>query len=234
MKIVKQKDSLNVENHECYFPSNTFMKHNSLLGSTVKRGIIVGRSGCGKTNALLSLLLHKNGLRFSNIYLYSKTLNQPKYQFLKQVLQDMRTETDEKVEFFEFDEGANIIPPHEAKKFSIIIFDDVVGCDQKIIRDYYCFGRHYYIDCFYLSQTYSSIPKQLIRDNANFIVLFPQDVTNLKHVYNNHVASDMSFENFHKLCNKCWGNQYNFLVINKDCDLNSGRYRKGFDEYISL
>jgi hypothetical protein len=151
MKIVKQKKSLNVENHECFFPSNTFMKHNTLLSDGVKRGIIVGRSGCGKTNALLSLLLHENGLRFSNIYLYSKTLDQPKYQFLKQVLQSLNDgKNKENIGFFEFEEGDHIIPPNEAKPFSIIIFDDVVGCDQKIIRDYYCFGRHYYIDFLFL------------------------------------------------------------------------------------
>jgi hypothetical protein len=228
MKIVKQKKSLNVENHECFFPSNTFMKHNTLLSDGVKRGIIVGRSGCGKTNALLSLLLHENGLRFSNIYLYSKTLDQPKYQFLKQVLQSLNDgKNKENIGFFEFEEGDHIIPPNEAKPFSIIIFDDVVGCDQKIIRDYYCFGRHYYIDCFYLSQTYSFIPKQLIRDNANFIVLFSQDLTNL-------VNGDMSFEKFQALCNNCWKDSYDFLVINKDCDLHDGRYRKGFDKYIKI
>ncbi|KAL6256683.1 hypothetical protein P5V15_012802 [Pogonomyrmex californicus] len=47
-------------------------------------------------------------------------------------------------------------------------------------------GRHSNVDCFYLCQTYARIPKHLIRDKANLLILFKQDGTNLKHVYNDH------------------------------------------------
>ncbi|KYN28024.1 hypothetical protein ALC57_02564, partial [Trachymyrmex cornetzi] len=43
-------------------------------------------------------------------------------------------------------------------------------------------------------QTYARIPKHLIRDNANLLILFKQDGTNLKHVYNDHVNTDMSYD----------------------------------------
>jgi hypothetical protein len=110
-----------------------------------------------------------------------------------------------------------------------------VVCDsQSIIRDYFCFGRHRNIDCFYLSQTYSSIPKQLIRDNANLIIVFQQDKTNLKHIHDDHVNVDMSFEQFKDLCSLCWNDSYGFLVIDKDGEMNSGRYRKGFDCYFNI
>ena len=52
-------------------------------------------------------------------------------------------------------------------------------------------GRHNNIDSFYLCQTYSHIPKQLLRDNANMIMLFKQDELNLKHVFSDHVTPDM-------------------------------------------
>ena len=52
-------------------------------------------------------------------------------------------------------------------------------------------GRHRLIDCFYLCQTYAQIPKHLIRDNLNFLVLFRQDEMNLKHIYGDHVNTDM-------------------------------------------
>jgi len=41
-------------------------------------------------------------------------------------------------------------------------------------------GRHKNIDSFYLCQTYS--PKHLIRDNANFIIMFKQDDLNMRHI----------------------------------------------------
>ena len=55
-------------------------RHGDLLPSSI-RAIITGPSGYGKTNSLLTLLTHPNGLRFENVYVYFKSLNQPKYQF---------------------------------------------------------------------------------------------------------------------------------------------------------
>lgn len=227
MKVLKQKDSLDVINHDVCSQPPKYQKHSTLLGSDSKRGLIVGGSGCGKTNLMITLLEHPNGLRFENVYLYSKSLYQPKYQYLKHLLGPIKG-----IGYFEFQDDESIIPPDDIKANSIIIFDDVICCSQSIIRDYYCFGRHKNIDCFYLSQTYSSIPKQLIRDNANFVVIFKQDNTNLKHIYNDHVNVDMSFEQFRNLCLKCWNEKYGFLVIDKEFELNKGRYRKGFDSYI--
>lgn len=136
--------------------------------------------------------------------------------------------------YCEYESSEEIIPPDKANDYSVIIFDDVVCDSQSTIRDYYCFGRHKNIDCFYLCQTYSSIPKQLIRDNANFIVLFKQDHTNLKHIYEDHVNVDMSYEKFKEICSFCWEKPYGFLVINKDSAMNDGRYRDGFHNFINI
>ncbi|KAF0716988.1 tigger transposable element-derived protein 4-like, partial [Aphis craccivora] len=61
---------------------------------------------------------------------------------------------------------------------------------QGVCRSIFSRGRHNLIDC-YLAQ----IPKQLLRDNANLIVLFKQDETNSKHVYMEHYSGDMSYRN---------------------------------------
>lgn len=93
-------------------------------------------------------------------------------------------------------------------------------------------GRHKNIDSFYLTQSYSRLAKQLIPDNLNFLIILKQDLTNLKHIYDDHVNTDFSFEKFKEMCNLCWKEKYGFLVINKDDDLNKGRFRKRFDCYI--
>lgn len=198
MKIGEQETLLPVTNHDSVTCGETFRKHGVLFGGNSKRVLVVGRSGCGKTNALLSLLEHPNGLRFENVYLYSKSLYQPKYRYLKLLLEPIR-----EIGYWEFTDGEDIVPPQEIKPNSVIIFDDVVSCDPDIIKSYFCFGRHRNTDCFYLCQTYSSIPKQLIRDNANLIIMFQQDLTNLKHIYNDHVGADMSFEELKKVCAYC-------------------------------
>jgi len=50
-------------------------------------------------------------------------------------------------------------------------------------------------------------------------------------VYNDHVNTYMSYEDFNELYHKCWQQKYGFLVIDKDSALTNGRYRKGFNEF---
>lgn len=95
-------------------------------------------------------------------------------------------------------------------------------------------GRHKNIDCFYTAQSYAQVPKHLIRDNANLICVFPQDRTNMKHIYDDHVNTDMPFNKFIDICTICWKEPYSFLVICKDDNILNGRYRKGFDEFIMI
>jgi hypothetical protein len=136
------------------------------------------------------------------------------------------------INYYEFKENDDVVHVENAKENSVFIFDDIACSNQEKIREYFSMGRHNGIDSFYLCQTYSRIPKHLIRDNANFIILFKQDDLNLKHVYNDHVGSDMSFEQFKKICGFCWQNNYDFLVIDKDSDIYRGRYRKNLDNII--
>ena len=106
--------------------------------------------------------------------------------------------------------------PQNAKPYSVFIFDDVSCENQNMIMKYFCMGRHNNIDSIYIGQTYSKIPKQLIRDNVNLLILFKQDDTNLKHIYNDHVGTDMAYEKFKRVCCSAWKDKYGFLVIDKE------------------
>lgn len=228
MQVVEQPLTLSVTNYDEVMDTteNKVEKHSSLLPNTI-RAIICGPSGCGKTNIMLSLLFHPNGLQFENVYVYSKSLNQHKYKLLEEVLSMVK-----QVKYLPYHESDEVVDPNQAKPNSVIIFDDVMCDKQDKMRNFFCMGRHRSIDSFYLCQTYSKVPKQLIRDNANVIVLFKQDEMNLKHVYSDHVTTDMSFEQFREMCGKCWESKYDTLVIVKDEEMRNGRYRKGFDQYI--
>jgi len=70
-----------------------------------------------------------------------------------------------------------------------MIFDDV-ACEKQDNLFYFCMGRHKNFDPFYLCQTYSHIPKHLIRDNANFIKMFKQDDLNMRHIYRDHINTE--------------------------------------------
>lgn len=228
MKFVKQSDSLKLENICKDAKRCTFHRHGKLLPNTI-RCVVAGPSNCGKTNMIVGLLLHEKGLRYHNVYLYSKTLYQPKYVFLEKVYQLVP-----QVKFYKFHDNEEVLTPHEAEVNSVFIFDDVVCENQNRIRDYFSLGRHKNIDSFYLSQTYSKIPKQLIRDNANLIIIFKQDDVNLRHVYDEHAANDMTWHQFKDMCSKIWYNPYHYLVINKDCKKNEGSYRMNFDTFVQF
>ena len=84
MRLIEQKDKLNIDNVDTQIikiPS----RHGPLLPDSI-RGIFVGPSGSGKTNVMFNLLTNRNGVKFENIYLYSKTPDQEKYILLKKII----------------------------------------------------------------------------------------------------------------------------------------------------
>ena len=219
MRKEKQTLKIDVANFDLNTSSVVRRRHSKLLPNTI-RAIISGPSNSGKSNVMLSLLIDPNGLRFQNVYVYSKLLYQDKYKFLKQVLDRISA-----IKYYEYTDNDMIVDPEDAKPNSVFIFDHVSCEKQDKIRNYFCMGRHKDVDSFYLSQTYSKVPKQLIRDNANMLILFKQDDMNLKHIYNDHVNTDMTLEQFKNICAECWNEKYGFLVIMKDDELKDGRYR---------
>ena len=88
-------------------------------------------------------------------------------------------------------------------------------------------GRHNNCDTIYISQNYFRLPRQTIRENANFIILFPQDAKNLTHIYADHCDGDMSIEEFKKFCRRVWSTaKHNFVTIDLTSDKLNGKYRQ--------
>ena len=102
---------------------------------------------------------------------------------------------------------------------------------QNTCESYYVKGRHSNVDCFYLSQNYFKLPRQTIRENANFICLFPQDQKNLNHILDDNVGSDMTKEEFRQLCKVAWEKQHEFVIIDLSSKKHDGKYRSGLDEF---
>lgn len=233
MEFIQQKTTFPIRNVEDILvkdkSSVKFVRHSKLLPNSI-RCLILGPSNSGKTNVIISLLESTNGLRFENVYIYSNSLYQPKYVYLRRLLSTIKG-----IGLYTFSSSDAVIPLDEVKRISIFIFDDVICEKQQNIRNYFCMGRHKGVDCFYLSQSYAHIPKHLIRDNANLLVLFKQDETNLKHVFNDFdIAADMSFTTFKSICRRCWSDSYGFIVIDMERKPNEGKYRFQFDKFISI
>ena len=52
------------------------------------RGLIIGKSGCGKTTLLINLLLRPGWLDYNNIKFVGKSLFQPEYHILKKAFEE--------------------------------------------------------------------------------------------------------------------------------------------------
>nr|CAI5862882.1 unnamed protein product [Callosobruchus analis] len=110
---------------------------------------------------MISLIVYPNGLRFINVYIYCKPPYQPKYQYLRKVLEPLK-----EIGYFQYTDDKNIVAMDVIKPNSLIIFDDVATCRQDIIRQYFSLGRHRNTDCFSLCQTYTAIPKHVHQRNT--------------------------------------------------------------------
>ena len=62
---------------------NVTNKSNHPLLPKSLRGLIVGKSGCGKTTLLLNLLLRPGWLDYSKLSVFGKSLFKPEYKILK-------------------------------------------------------------------------------------------------------------------------------------------------------
>lgn len=62
-------------------------RFNSQLLPTSIRGLLIGKSGCGKTTLLLNLLLRPGWLDYNNLQVFGKSLFQPEYRIIKKAFE---------------------------------------------------------------------------------------------------------------------------------------------------
>ncbi len=72
------------------------------------------------------------------------------------------------------------------------------------------------------------MPRKTVRENANLIILFPQDDKNLNHIHQDH-CTDISLEEFKSFCKKCWVIKHNFATIDLTSEKNKRKYRMNFN-----
>jgi hypothetical protein len=198
---------------------------------------MAGSTGCGKTNLMIHLLKEKQLLNYADVYVYSSTLYQPSYEYLKNYYEILEKFIEDKTgklvklsNFFDADD--EIVDPStlDKDKNHIMIFDDVMLKDQTVIKEYFCKGRHNNINVFYLCQSLHKISKHCIRENANMFVLFKQDDKALKYFHETHISGDMDFDEFRRFCQKAWDKKYSFVVINIWDDAYCGRYWDNYNQ----
>ena len=234
--------------------SENKQKHHFLLPSPSLRGLIIGPSNCGKTSLLFRLLLENDWLDYNSLYIYSKSLHQPEYKLLKGALERGYSKSNIRKlfkngsgnidEFLEtlspkgkpvsdiycYDNEEQIPDPRNVDVTSknLFVFDDVANeKNQSNATDFYTRGRHNNCSSIYLSQNYHLLPRQTIRSNANFMILFELPYKDLENIHRDFVVNDMTWTEFKKFASI--SQPYEFIVLNKDKNVMEGKYMKNLN-----
>ena len=244
----------------------TKKNHSFLLPRDI-RGIIVGKSGFGKTTILNYMLLEPDVLDYDTLIVCGNSLHQPEYKIMnaaftkklsknqikgifehqneameeggpENVIENVRENMCKGNINAEFYTDVSQIPDpteHDPTQKNLLILDDIMLGPQNKAEAYYTRGRHNNFDVFYITQSYFRLPRQTVRENANFFIFFLQDKKNLTHIYNDHCASDgISYETFCKFCSDVWNdNKHNFVTIDITQPAYCGKYRKNLTEFWS-
>ena len=92
---------------------------------------------------------------------------------VEEMAKDIRDKSDVECKFYESAEDVPDPSELSLQIMNLMVFDDLLLEKQITCESYYVRGRHSKVDCFYLAQNYFKLPRQTIRENANFISLFP-------------------------------------------------------------
>ena len=232
-------------------------RNNSPFFPKSLRGLLIGRSNGGKTNLLLNLLLRPGWLDYEVLMIYSNSLHQTEYQLLKRgfemglskeqisnliynqsvidpliAITNYKGTCDGNISAKFFENESDIPDPKtlDPKLKNLLILDDCYLGKQSAAGSYYSRGRHNNCDTLYISQNYFALPRNSVRENSNFIILFPQNSKSISHIYQDH-ASELNYEEFFNFCQSCWSKKFDFVTIDLTSDILYGKFRKNIQTF---
>ena len=186
------------------------------------RILIIGGSGSGKTNTLLSLINNQSDI--DKIYLYAKDPYEDKYQFLTKKRESIGIKhfNDPKA-FIEYwndmhdvYQNINDYNPDKENKI-LIVFDDMIAdmINNKklnsIVTELFIRGRKLNISLVFITQSYFKVPKDVRLNTTHFFIMKIPNKRELQQIALNH-SSDINTKDFINIYKKCIDKPYSFLV----------------------
>ena len=161
---------MDIDKQYAWQPAEDCRTKNPLLPRNL-RGMVIGKSGCGETTAIFNLLLQHGWLDYNHLYVFGKSLHQQQYKVLR-IRIDAGSSKQQISDLFK----ERIYHPTQK---NLLLLDDCFPGKLNKAEAYYIRDRHNNCDTIYIGQNYFRLPRHTIRDNSNFIIMFPQDVENL-------------------------------------------------------
>lgn len=221
---------IQIKNFDEYMTkSKKYINKHPLAPKWPFRLLICGDSGCGKTNLFMNLIFSL--LHFNKLYIYTKMLNEDKYEFINNFFELIDHMIDEKLNKKAKKLGKNyagktqtctisndindLVPLEDicTDEQNLIIFDDMLlEKDQSMVEDYFMRGRKYNASFIYLSQSYFKTPR-FIRLNCTDFMLFPshnkKELNMIQQVHATRLTKDQFMSLFEEI-NKT---PFNFMFI---------------------
>ena len=186
------------------------------------RILIIGGSGSGKINVLLSLI--ENQPDIDKIYLYAKDPYEAKYQnwINKKESIGINHFNDSKA-YIEYSndmcdvyKNINCYNANKENKI-LIVFDDMITdmINNKkldsIVTELFTGWRKLNISLFFITQSYFKVPKEIRLNTTHFFISKIPNKRELQQIAINH-SSDISTEDFVNIYRKCTAEPYSFFV----------------------
>ena len=204
-------DSIVSKDDENYINKNVFVPQH------VSNIIIIGQTGCSKTNLLFNILT-LNPV-FQKIFIFTKE-PEAKYNFLiKKFPQDIKI-------FYQNDEY-DLDKLIKGDFQTCYIFDDQLT-DNKKISDWFIRSRKKNCSNFFLAHSYFKMSKTL-RLNVNYIILFKIPKNQLSHIYNDQPIN-IDRELFYKIISEL--NKYENIIIDLKTPIDKFQIRKNLNEIL--
>ena len=208
---------INFDNIVSKDDGNDYINKNVFVPQHVSNTIIIGQTGCSKTNLLFNVLT-LNPV-FQKIFIFTKE-PEAKYNFLiKKFPQDIKV-------FYQNDEY-DLDKLIKGDLQSCCIFDDQLT-DNKIISDWFIRSRKKNCSNFFLAHSYFKMSKTL-RLNVNYIILFKIPKNQLTHIYNDQPIN-IDRELFYKIISEL--NKYENIIIDLKTPIDKFQIRKNLNEIL--
>jgi hypothetical protein len=220
-----------------------FQPHSATIGllPTLPTGIVViGRSGSGKTQAVVTMLTNKRLLADTFDYVYLFTGVKPD----KELIADLELPPSNIKVNFEESAISTIMKKMEATVDAqgfkntpsvLFVFDDILGnvefLKSNTLTKLATTNRHMNISYIIMSQYYKKLPA-VVRTNASFYMIFPSSDIEIQKIADELTPPSMSKKQFLELARHATKARYSFLSINSKADP-SKQLRRGFNTILN-
>ena len=210
---------------------------NDILPSLPVGILIIGRSGSGKTQAMVNMMTNENllGDYFDMVYLFTDTNPD------KELIADLKLEKKYIITDFDEEKVVDIMTKAEntIKKDGfknspkiMFLFDDILS-NQKFLKSKTATklataNRHYNISYIFCSQYFRKLPP-VIRTNARYYMIFPSSMSEVEKIADELTPPRMDKKQFIKYLQHATSKKYSFMSINANSE---EPLRRGFDNIL--